>query len=106
VLLPKTEFKFEAGRSKKATTAKATLPEKELNLDLRHNLLQEALYEQLASEYGKNNVRTEQPSGAGTLIDIVVKMNDEYWFYEIKTALTSDGGTDRDTSNGNLPYLF
>jgi hypothetical protein len=59
-----------------------------LDLDLRHNLLQEALYQLLASKYGKDNVRTEQPSGVGTLIDMVVKMKDEYWFYEIKTALT------------------
>jgi hypothetical protein len=88
VPLPKAGFNFKAGASKKVKTAKATLPEKELDLDLRHNLLQEALYQRLASKYGKDNVRTEQPSGVGTLIDIVVKMKDEYWFYEIKTALT------------------
>lgn len=89
VPLPKTGFSFKAGASKKVKTAKATLPEKELDLDLRHNLLQEALYQRLVTKYGKDNVRTEQPSGVGTLIDIVVKMNDEYWFYEIKTALTA-----------------
>ncbi len=88
VPLPKTGFNFKAGCSKKVTKAKATLPEKELDLDLRHNLLQEALYQRLASKYGKDRVRTEQPSGVGTQIDIVVKMKDEYWFYEIKTALT------------------
>jgi hypothetical protein len=89
VPLAKTGFNFKAGRSMKATTTKATLAEKELDLDLRHNVLQEALYERLASKYGKDSVRTEQPSGVGTLIDIVVKMKDEYWFYEIKTALTA-----------------
>lgn len=88
VPLPKSGFNFKAGASKKVKTAKATLPEKELDLDLRHNLLQEALYQRLASKHGKENVRTEQPSGVGTLIDIVVEMKDEYWFYEIKTALT------------------
>jgi hypothetical protein len=88
VPLPKTGFSFKAGASKKVKTAQATLPEKELDLDLRHNLLQEALYQRLATEHGKDNVRTEQPSGVGTLIDIVVKMRDEYCFYEIKTALT------------------
>ncbi len=87
--LPKTGFNFKPGTSKKVTTAKATLAEKELDLDLRHNLIQEALYRRLASQYGKENVRTEQPSGVGTQkIDIVVKMKNEYWFYEIKTALT------------------
>jgi hypothetical protein len=88
VPLPKTGFNFKAGRSKKVTAAKATLREKELDLDLRHNLLQDALYQRLASKYSKEYVRTEQPSGVGTLIDIVVKMKDEYLFYEIKTALT------------------
>ena len=39
---------------------------------------QEALYQRLASEYGKDNVRTEQPSDVGTLIDIVMKMKNEY----------------------------
>lgn len=89
VPLPKAGFSFTAGMSKKVKTAKATLPEKELDLDLRHNLLQEALYQRLAAKHGKDHIRTEQPSGVGTLIDIVVKTNNEYWFYEIKTALTA-----------------
>jgi len=88
VPLPQATFSFKAGRSKKVTQAKATLPEKELDLDLRHNVLQDALYQRLASKYGRDNVRTEQPSGVGTLIDIVVKLRSKYWFYEIKTALT------------------
>src|SRR5438034_8974876 len=62
VPLPKTGFDFKPGFSKKVKTAKATLAEKELDLDLRHNLLQEALYQRLASKYGKDSVRTEQPS--------------------------------------------
>jgi hypothetical protein len=89
VPLPKTGFNFKAGCSKKVTKARATVAEKELDLDLRHNLLQEALYRRLVARYGEDNVRTEQPSGAGTLIDTVVKVKSEYWFYEIKTALTA-----------------
>ena len=88
VPLPKDDFDFKPGYSKKMTTAKATLAEKELDLDLRHNRLQEALYHRLTSKYGKNNVRAELPSGVGTKIDVVVKIKGEYWFYEIKTALT------------------
>jgi hypothetical protein len=87
VPLPNTGFNFEPGRSRKARTAKATLPEKELDFDLRHTLIQNALYQQLAAKYGKENVRTEQPSGVGTFIDAVVKINGEFWFYEIKTSL-------------------
>ncbi|MGA2620395.1 MAG: hypothetical protein ABSF26_22470 [Thermoguttaceae bacterium] len=88
VPLPKAGFDFKPGLSKKVKAAKATLAEKELDLNLRHNLLQEALYRRLASQYGKDNIRAEQPSGVGTKIDIVVKTKNEYWFYEIKTALT------------------
>jgi hypothetical protein len=86
--LPKAGFNFKARRCKKVTKAKAKLREQELDLDLRHNLLQEGLYQRLASNYGKENVSAEQPSGVGTLIDIVLKLKNEYWFYEIKTALT------------------
>jgi hypothetical protein len=88
VPLPRTGFDFTPGRSKKAIKARASLAEKELDLDLRPNLLQNALYHRLVSKYGKRNVRTEQPSGVGTQIDIVVRRKDKYWFYEIKTALT------------------
>ncbi len=105
VSLPRTGFKFMAGASKKVKTAKATLPEKELSLDLRHNLLQESLYHRLVAKYGVENVRTEQPSGAGTLIDIVVKRNDKFWFYEIKTALTARGCL-REAIGQLLEYSF
>jgi len=88
VTLPERGFDFKPGSSKKVTASKATLAEKELDFNLRHNLLQEAFYQQLASKNGKENVRTEQPSGVGTQIDVVVKMKNKYWFYEIKTALT------------------
>jgi len=33
-------------------------------------------------------VGTECPSGVGTKVDVVVRQKNEYWFYEIKTALT------------------
>jgi hypothetical protein len=88
VPLTKTAFRFQPGFSEKVPAAKATLSERELDLDLRHNRLQAVLYERLAVEHGKDNVRTEQPSGAGTLIDVVVRVGKGYWFYEIKTALT------------------
>ncbi len=61
------------GYTKKAKAAKGTLSQKELDLDLRHNNLQDVLYWKLVSKYGKENVRTEQPSGVGTKIDVVVR---------------------------------
>ncbi len=105
VPVPKGGFVFKAGYSIKATTAKATLAEKELDQNLRHNILQGALYRRLAAEYGVDNVRTEQPSGVGTLIDAVVHTNNEYWFYEIKTALTPRACL-RDAIGQLLEYSF
>jgi hypothetical protein len=82
-------FTFKPGCSKKATSAKVSIAKKELDLDLRHGVLQDALSQKLVAKYGKQNVRTEQPSGVGTLIDIVVQQEKDFWFYEIKTALTA-----------------
>lgn len=81
-------FTFKPGCSKKLTTARATIAAKELDVDLRHGVLQDALSQKLVAEYGQQNVRTEQPSGAGTLIDIAVQHGKNFWYYEIKTALT------------------
>jgi len=79
-------FVFKAGCSPKHGEATATFTAKVLNLDLRHNLLQERLAQRLIAEFGVENVSTEQPSGAGTRIDVVVRQSGQYWFYEIKTA--------------------
>jgi hypothetical protein len=89
VPLPKGGFDFKPGCTKKAPSAKATVAEKELDLDLRHNELQQALHAELVKKYGKENVGTERPSGVGTKIDLVVRQGSDYWFYEIKTALTA-----------------
>lgn len=79
-------FKFRPGFTSKASMAQVTQVEKELDITLRHNALQEALYPRLAKKYGARNVGAEQPSGAGTSIDLVVRRGEEFWFYEIKTA--------------------
>jgi hypothetical protein len=82
----KTGFVFKAGCSPKLGAATATLAAKVLDLELRHNILQDKLAQHLIAEYGVENVSTEHPSGAGTRIDVVVRQTDQYRFYEIKTA--------------------
>jgi hypothetical protein len=42
----------------------------------------------LVRKDGPDNVGTELPSGVGTKVDIVVRRENLYWFYEIKTAMT------------------
>jgi len=79
-------FKFRPGFTPKESATVITQVQKELDVSLRHNVLQEALYHRLAKKYGAQNVSAEQPSGVGTSIDAVVRHGEEFWFYEIKTA--------------------
>lgn len=79
-------FEFRPGGTVKKRSAIASQVERELDIDLRHNILQETLHRQLVEDYGRENVGDEQQSGIGTCIDVVVHQKGEYWFYEIKTA--------------------
>jgi hypothetical protein len=106
VTLPtKMGFVFKAGCTIKASSAKATQAEKQLDLNLRHNDLQLALYHKLVSTHGKDNVGTELPSGVRTSVDIVVRQNGEYWFYEIKTT-SSPRACLREALGQILEYAF
>lgn len=79
-------FQFHPGFTPKAVTATVTQTQKDIDVFLRHNALQEALYRKLAKEHGRANVSVEQPSGVGTSIDVVVRHEGQFWFFEIKTA--------------------
>lgn len=81
-------FSFRAGCStdRPAATA-ASLAERELDISLRHNLLQAALTRRLIAQFGAANVADEHASGFGTKIDVVLRRAAaEFWYYEIKTA--------------------
>jgi hypothetical protein len=78
---------FRPGCSLKPSSTIAFQVQREIDVTLRHNDLQLALYRKLVSQYGHENVRAENPNGVGTRVDIVVRRGGEYWFYEIKTAL-------------------
>ena len=99
-------FHFRAGCTHKSVATSATLAERQLDINLKHNVLQEALCQQLISEYGLENVADEHPTGFGTKIDVVVRRNkDEYWYYEIKTAL-SPGVCLREAFGQLLEYAY
>jgi hypothetical protein len=84
-----SDFVFQAGCTQKASATKATVAERELNINLRHTLLQAALCNRLIKQYGAENVADEHASGLGTKIDVVLRRRaDEFWYYEIKTALS------------------
>lgn len=82
-------FKFKPGHSPKKTgTVAVAAPATGTKADLRHNKLQTVLFDKLAVEHGKACVGTEQQTGHGTSIDLVVKTATLCWFYEIKVADT------------------
>ena len=79
-------FSFKPGHTGKPGQTTAHLVRDRIDVNLWHNVMQTQLYETLVSKYGKENVRTEHPSGVGTLIDVALRHPDSFWFYEIKTA--------------------
>jgi hypothetical protein len=84
----KGSFQFKPGCTVKLARTTGSLPEKELNITLRHNELQRALHDHLASLYGVDDVGTEAES-AGGQVDVIVRRGETFWFYEIKTALSA-----------------
>jgi hypothetical protein len=65
-------FKFRPGCTAKQSSAVASQAQRELDMNLRHNDLQEALYRRLADQCGGENIGTELPSSVSTSIDVVV----------------------------------
>ena len=79
-------FSFKPGCTAKPSQTTARLSDDPIDVTLRHNVMQEALYNVLVATYGADNVGTELPSGVGTRVDVVVRHASSFWFYEIKTA--------------------
>jgi hypothetical protein len=79
-------FEFKAGCKAKPSSTTATITERLLNVDLRHNDIQKALNEHLVATYGVDNVGAERSSGTGK-VDLIVRQANVFWFYEIKPSL-------------------
>jgi len=93
VLIPKflkNEFSFSPGHNKGKESSTRSYRKSEKENDLFHNRMQSAIFKQLCSEFGKPNVGTEQHTGFGSRVDIVVnegkKNKPQYIFYELKTS--------------------
>ncbi len=82
----KEKFRFDNKLRKLPGKSKYNSITKEINIDVRHSILQEKLYNQLVLNYGKENVGLENQIN-GNRIDVVVKITEnDYIFYEVKTG--------------------
>lgn len=84
------EFLFTPGHQERPELVTVIYDSQNKPVDLPHNRMQTNIYRHLTEIYGEANVGTEQNTGIGPKIDIVVKENrhgeDAYIFYELKTS--------------------
>ncbi len=82
-------FHFTPGQPDFPSNALVTHNYSSNTIELEHNQIQEKICEILRFRYGDDNVGCELNTGAGTRVDIVVKRDDGYIFYELKTSNTA-----------------
>lgn len=81
---------FRPGCPTRLLHASASLSERTLDINLRHNALQWQLHKELVEEFGSEYVGVEQPApGNGGRIDVVVEQGPLRIVYEIKTAMSA-----------------
>jgi hypothetical protein len=85
-LLGSEKFNFVGGHNPGKHKATSTYLRQKGEVDLIHNQIQTALFNQLIEIYGVENVETEVAAGEGMRVDLVVKHKNKYSFYEIKTS--------------------
>lgn len=79
-------FNFKPGINPKKLSTYKKYKKNTKALRLEHNEVQEMLYKYLCSQYGKGSVGTENSTGFGSRVDIVVKEKNKFTFYELKTG--------------------
>ena len=99
------QFIFRPGRTSRPEATTARYARQELDVNLRHNRLQNTLFDRLVKRHGAENVGEEQRTGIGTRVDLVVRRPNGYWFYEIKTYV-SPRACIREAIGQLLEYAF
>jgi len=80
----KAGFIFRAGCTEKREKAVCHSQKSVRSIALHHNELQLALYKALCLQFGPEHVGTENDTGRGSRIDLVVQDGDQHLYYEIK----------------------
>jgi hypothetical protein len=81
-------FVWSPGNKARVTETTFERSAQTVEKSLRHNHIQSALFEHLKSIYG-DSVSGEQLTAHGTYIDVAVRQDGEYTYYEIKTGLSA-----------------
>lgn len=79
-------FTFKSGHKDGEESSQFTVGNHTVVVDFVHKKIQKYIHKQLVEINGEKNVGTENPSGSGTKIDLVVNKNNKHTFYEIKTS--------------------
>ena len=82
-------FEWLPGNKPRAAGFSYNRPEENIDVAQRHNTLQEALFPHLEGMHGRDNVSGEQDRGDGTFIDVAVKKDSRYTYYEVGTGLSA-----------------
>lgn len=80
----KKGFVFSPGCTEKPEKTTSYSRERTKSIALRHNEIQLALYKALCVQFGETNVGTENDTGRGSRIDLVVRDGTRHLYYEIK----------------------
>lgn len=81
-------FSFDntgSGDTHLSSKSKRTSVNREIELELKHNIIQTKFLNYLQDKYGKENVKRECKAFGASRIDITRKTDSGYVFYEIKT---------------------
>ena len=102
---PQTTFNFKPGISKRKSSTKKSQTAMLSDVELRHSTIQAVLCNRLVAQYGKDNVGMEHDCPSGGYIDVVVRQENGYAYYEIKTGW-SPRVCIRDALGQLLEYAF
>jgi hypothetical protein len=79
-------LKFKAGCPTRVEETISTTIARTKSILQRHNRIQKVLHKILEAQHGEKNVGTENDSGRGSRVDLVVREKGKYQYYEIKTG--------------------
>lgn len=85
----KKGFVWTPGNKARVARTKYERSAQTVDKALRHNILQEALFNHLEEIHGADNTSGEQDCGNGTPVDVAVQESSGYNYYELKTGLSA-----------------